>query len=59
MTDMTRREAEFLLYQTEDGQTRVEVLFDGETAWLSLGQMAELFPARQVGHRPAHQERLR
>jgi hypothetical protein len=37
------REAEFLLYQTEDGRTRVEVRFDGKTAWLSLGQMAELF----------------
>ena len=43
MTELTRREAEFLLYQTEDGETRVEVRFDGETAWLSLGQMAELF----------------
>jgi hypothetical protein len=42
-TDLARHEAEFLLYQTEDGQTRVEVRFDGETAWLSLGQMAELF----------------
>jgi hypothetical protein len=27
----------------EEGQTRLEVRFDGETAWLSLGQMAELF----------------
>jgi hypothetical protein len=43
MTDLVRREAEFLLYQTEDGRTRVEVRFDGETAWLSLSQMAELF----------------
>jgi hypothetical protein len=43
MTDLTRHEAEFLLYQTSDGRTRVEVRFDGETAWLSLGQMAELF----------------
>ncbi len=43
MTDLVRREAEFLLYQAEDGRTRVEVRFDGETAWLSLGQMAELF----------------
>ena len=38
-----RPQAEFLLYQAEDGRTRVEVRFDGETAWLSLGQMAELF----------------
>lgn len=43
MTDLVRRDAELLLYQTEDGRTRVEVRFDGETAWLSLGQMAELF----------------
>jgi hypothetical protein len=36
-------EAEFLLYQGEDGRTRIEVRFDDETAWLSLGQMAQLF----------------
>jgi hypothetical protein len=31
------------LYQTEDGKTRVEVRLAGETVWLSLMQMAELF----------------
>src|SRR5580765_4009482 len=36
------REAEFLLYEGEDGRTRIEVRFDGETAWLSIVQMAEL-----------------
>ena len=36
-------DTEFLLYQTEDGRTQVEVRMDGETTWLSLGQMAELF----------------
>lgn len=35
--------AEFLFYQTEDGQTRLEVAFRGETCWLSLNQLAELF----------------
>ena len=35
--------AKFLLYQTEDGQTRLEVAFRGETCWLSLNQLAELF----------------
>ena len=34
---------EILLYQTEDGQTRLEVAFRGETCWLSLNQLAELF----------------
>lgn len=42
-SDLTRSRAEFLLYQTTDGQTRVEVRFEGDTAWLSLGQLAELF----------------
>lgn len=34
---------EFILYQTEDGRTRLEVRFKDETVWLSLNQMAELF----------------
>ncbi len=34
---------EFILYQTEDGRTRVEVCFKNETVWLSLKQMVELF----------------
>ena len=35
--------AEILLYQTEDGQTRLEVAFRGDTCWLSLNRLAELF----------------
>ena len=34
---------DFLLYQTEDGRTRIEVRFEGETVWLSLNQLADLF----------------
>jgi hypothetical protein len=34
---------EFLFYQTEDGQTRVEVRIQDETVWLSQKGMAELF----------------
>ena len=34
---------EFLFYQTEDGQTRVQVRVEGETVWLSQKAMAELF----------------
>lgn len=34
---------EILLYQTEDGKTRLEVQFQGETVWLTQKQMAELF----------------
>ncbi len=35
--------SEIVLYQAADGKTRLEVQFQGETAWLSLNQMAELF----------------
>ncbi|MEW6219015.1 MAG: virulence RhuM family protein [Thermodesulfobacteriota bacterium] len=34
---------EFLIYQTDDGRTRVQVRFEGETVWLSQKAMAELF----------------
>ena len=36
-------DGEFLLYQTEDGQTRIECQFAGESIWLSQALMAELF----------------
>jgi len=32
-----------LLYQTDDGSFRLDVPTDGDTVWLSLNQMAELF----------------
>ena len=31
------------MYTTEDGLTKIEVTFDGDTVWLSLDQMAKLF----------------
>lgn len=34
---------EFLLYETEDGRTRVECRFAEDTLWLSQSMMAELF----------------
>lgn len=34
---------EILFYQSEDGKARVEVRMKGETVWLSLNQLAELF----------------
>lgn len=32
-----------LLYQTEDGQTKIEVTLTNDTVWLTADQMAELF----------------
>jgi hypothetical protein len=43
MSDDSLPQSSIILYQTEDGRTRVDVRFKGETAWLSLNQMAELF----------------
>ena len=34
---------EIIIYQTEDGLTRINVNMQNETVWLSLDQMAELF----------------
>lgn len=36
-------EPQVLLYQTDDGATRIEVRMAGETAWLNQNQMADLF----------------
>ena len=33
----------FIIYQTEDGQTQIDVRLESETVWLSTSQMAMLF----------------
>ena len=35
--------ADLIMYQTEDGLTKIEVEFDNENAWLTQNQMVELF----------------
>jgi len=34
---------QIIIYQSEDGETRIEVKFTGDTVWLSQQQMAELY----------------
>ena len=36
-------ESNIIMYTTEDGLTKIETTFDGDTVWLSINQMAELF----------------
>jgi len=36
-------QSQIIIYQTEDGQAKVNVRFEGETVWLSQKIMAELF----------------
>ena len=40
---MENNKSKILMYQTEDGLTRIEVQLEGDTLWLTLNQMAELF----------------
>jgi hypothetical protein len=43
MSDEPLPESEIILYQTEDGRTRVQCRFENETLWLTQAQIAELF----------------
>ena len=36
-------DSDLILYLTEDGRTRLQVRLEGETVWLSLNQMVDLF----------------
>lgn len=42
-TPITHRGGEIELYETPDGEVRVDVRFDRETVWLTQQQMAELY----------------
>ena len=37
------QQSNLLIYQSEDGVTRIETRLEGETVWLTLEQMSELF----------------
>ena len=43
MPDAPPSTSSILLYQTEDGRTRIDCRFDGDSLWLTQAQMAELF----------------
>ena len=49
MNEIATKESggEFLLYQTEDGQVRLDVRLQDETVWLTQPLMAELFQTTQ------------
>ena len=38
-----RNQSEMIIYQTEDGLTKVNVTFEEDTVWLTIDQMATLF----------------
>lgn len=43
MSDSTPNTSQFIIYQTEGGQTKIEVRLEGETVWLTQKLIAELF----------------
>jgi hypothetical protein len=43
MSDNAPPESSIILYQTEDGRTRIECRFESDTIWLSQALIAELF----------------
>ncbi len=43
MPDVPLPQSSLILYQTEDGRTRVQCRFEDESIWLTQAQIAELF----------------
>lgn len=43
MNDITPNNSQILLYQTAEGEAKIEVTLTNDTVWLTLDQMAELF----------------
>ena len=41
--------SEIVIYQTDDGGTKIDVQMMDETVWLSIGQMSELFQVDKSG----------
>ena len=43
MDELNHHENELILYNTEDGKTRLECRFQEDSLWLSLNQLSDLF----------------
>jgi hypothetical protein len=41
--DNVETSSEIIMYQTSDGETKIDVIFDNETVWLSMMQLVDLF----------------
>jgi len=45
--DLIPQNSQVLIYQTEDGQVKIDVRFDGDTVWLTQKALAELFDVQR------------
>ena len=41
-------ENEIIIYQTQDGKTKIDVKIEDETVWLNQAQMVELFQSSKA-----------
>ena len=51
-----KNNSQILIYQTEGGQTKIEVCLENETVWLTQKLMAELFQTTK--HKLSHSKHL-
>ena len=56
--DIQMDNSQIIMYQTEDGLTKIEVTLENETVWLSQNQMAELFQRDKSTNLQAYQKHL-
>ena len=60
MTDAEKpNEGELILYQTQEGTVRIEVLYESETFWLNQKKIAELFGVDLANHQLPSERDLR
>ena len=52
-------QGELIIYRTDDGQSEIQLRVEGETAWLTQFEMAELFHTSIPNYQHSYQERSR
>jgi len=48
--NLNNTDGEIIIYQTEDGQTKIDVKFENETVWLTQAQLCELYQTSKSNH---------
>lgn len=46
--ELEKPNGDIIIYQTEDGLTKIDVKYDKETVWLNQQQMAELYQSSRT-----------
>lgn len=59
MKNLPEKESQIVIYQTESGQTKIEVRLQDESVWLTQQLMAELFQTTQHKYKPSYFKHLR